>query len=706
MKEIKKDIIWRVYLIYLFVLLFGFLVIGKIVYIQFIEGDEWRTKAKEETIKYINIEAIRGDICSSDGSLLASSIPIYDVHLDLASTALTKEVFNKNVDSLAYCMSNLFNDKSKNAYKAEMITARKLKMRYFLLKRNILYEEMNKMKTFPLLRLGRYSGGLIIIQKTRRKMPFKNLAARTIGFERENFYVGLEGAYTKKLSGISGKRLMQKIAGNIWMPLTDENEIEPKNGNDVYTTIDINIQDVAESALRKQLIISEANHGCLVLMEVETGEIKAIVNLTKNNNGNFEETYNYAIGESSEPGSTFKLVSIVAALEDNLINVNDVVETGNGRIQWSDLTLTDTHVIGDGRITVKTAFEQSSNVGISKLIYKCYAKNPQKFIDRIYKMGINKPLGIEINGEGMPDIKNTKSKNWSAVSLPFMSIGYEVRLTPLQILTFYNAIANDGKMMKPMFVKFLKNMRKTIETYQPIVLNPAVCSINTVKIVKKLLEGVVENGTAKNINNAVYKIAGKTGTALVANTKYGYKNESKANYKASFVGYFPANKPKYSCIVVISNPNGNYYGSAVAAPVFKEVADKVYATRLEMPNQINNDSKLSPAPDVKYGYQKDLITIYSTLNYTSKNYDNAEWVSCTPQNLLVKFDKKQFSVNTVPDVTGMGLKDAIFLLEKTGLKVTVNGKGNVISQSILPGSKPIKGSVINLVLSINELAEK
>jgi len=498
MKEIKKDILWRVYLIYVFVLIFGFVVIGKILYIQFIEGDEWRTKAKEETIKYINIEAIRGDICSSDGSLLASSIPIYDVHLDLGSSTLTKEIFNKNIDSLAFCMANVFKDKSKNEYKAEIIAARKLKMRYFLLKRNILYEEMNKMKTFPLLKLGRYSGGFIVIQKTRREMPFKNLAARTIGFERENYYVGLEGAYTSKLSGISGKRLMQKIAGNIWMPLTDENEVEPKNGNDVYTTIDINLQDVAENALKKQLLKSEANHGCVVLMEVETGEIKAIVNLTKNNNGDYEETYNYAIGESSEPGSTFKLVSIVAALEDNLINVDDIVETGNGSVQWSDLTLKDTHVIGNGSISVKTAFEQSSNVGISKLIYKCYSRNPQKFIDRIYKMGLNKPLGIEINGEGKPDIKNTKSKNWSAVSLPFMSIGYEVRLTPLQILTFYNAIANDGKMMKPMFVKALKNMGKIIENYQPIVLNPKVCSINTINIVKKLLEGVVENGTAKN----------------------------------------------------------------------------------------------------------------------------------------------------------------------------------------------------------------
>ncbi len=703
MKEVKKDILWRVYLIYLFVLIFGFVVIGRIFYIQFIEGNEWRNKAKEETIKYINIEAIRGDICSSDGSLLASSIPIYEVHLDLASSAITKEVFNKNVDSLAQSLSNHFKDKSKAEYKAELVNARKLKMRYYLLKRNILYEDLKKLKTFPLLRLGRYSGGFIVIQKTKRELPFKNLAARTIGFERESYYVGLEGAYTTKLAGVSGKRLMQKIANGIWMPLTDDNEIEPKNGNDVYTTLDINIQDVAENALRKQLVKSEADHGSAILMEVETGEIKAIVNLTKNGNGDYEEKYNYAIGESLEPGSTFKLVSVVAALEDNLANINDIVETGNGSYQWGDIPMYDSHVIGNGSITIKTAFEQSSNIGISKLIYRCYARNPQKFIDRIYSMGLNKLLGIEINGEGKPEIKSTKSKEWSSVSLPFMSIGYEVRLTPLQILTFYNAIANNGKMMKPMFVKTLRSMGKIVETFNPVVLNPKICSKSTIDKVKLLLEGVVENGTAKNINNSVYKIAGKTGTAKENKNSI---NNDKAKYRASFVGFFPADNPKFSCIVVINNPNGEYYGSAVAAPVFKEIADKVYATRLEMPNKIIDTSKLCPLPFVKSGYQKDLIKIYSTINYSTINNDNAEWVICSSKNTSVKFDKKHFNMNSVPDVVGLGVKDAIYLLEKTGLKVKVVGKGIVTSQSLTSGSKVVKGNEITIMLSIKEIAEK
>jgi cell division protein FtsI (penicillin-binding protein 3) len=623
MKDIKKDIVWRITLTYVLVLLFGFVVIGRIVYIQFFEGEKWRKKAKEETLKYINIDAIRGDICSSDGSLLASSIPIYEIRLDLGSKSITKDVFNKSVDSLAYCLAELFKDKSKSEYKEELVTARKIKERYYLLKRNISYACLKQMKSFPLLKLGRYGGGFIVIPKTSREMPFKNLAARTIGFEREDYFVGLEGAYTTTLSGITGKRLMQKIAGDIWMPVTDENEIEPKNGSDVYTTIDINIQDVAENALKKQLLKSEADHGCAILMEVETGEIKAIVNLTKNSKGDYNETYNYAIGESLEPGSTFKLVSVIAALEDNLTDINDIVETGNGFYQWGDIPMYDSHVIGNGFNTVKTCFEQSSNIGISKIIYKCYSKNPQKFIDRMCSMGLNKPLGIEINGEGKPDIKNTKSKNWSSVSLPFMSIGYEVRLTPLQILTFYNAVANNGKMMKPMFVKTLRSLGKIVKTYEPVVLNPKICSKKTIEKVTKLLIGVVENGTAKNINNAVYQIAGKTGTAKEIFKKNAENNE-KAKYRASFVGFFPAHNPKYSCIVVINNPNGEYYGSAVAAPVFKEIADKVYATRLEMPNQITDTSKLSPAPVIKYGYMKDLVKIYKTLNYKTKSIDNVQ----------------------------------------------------------------------------------
>jgi cell division protein FtsI (penicillin-binding protein 3) len=702
MKDIKKDIVWRITLTYVLVLLFGFVVIGRIVYIQFFEGEKWRKKAKEETLKYINIDAIRGDICSSDGSLLASSIPIYEIRLDLGSKSITKDVFNKSVDSLAYCLAELFKDKSKSEYKEELVTARKIKERYYLLKRNISYACLKQMKSFPLLKLGRYGGGFIVIPKTSREMPFKNLAARTIGFEREDYFVGLEGAYTTTLSGITGKRLMQKIAGDIWMPVTDENEIEPKNGSDVYTTIDINIQDVAENALKKQLLKSEADHGCAILMEVETGEIKAIVNLTKNSKGDYNETYNYAIGESLEPGSTFKLVSVIAALEDNLTDINDIVETGNGFYQWGDIPMYDSHVIGNGFNTVKTCFEQSSNIGISKIIYKCYSKNPQKFIDRMCSMGLNKPLGIEINGEGKPDIKNTKSKNWSSVSLPFMSIGYEVRLTPLQILTFYNAVANNGKMMKPMFVKTLRSLGKIVKTYEPVVLNPKICSKKTIEKVTKLLIGVVENGTAKNINNAVYQIAGKTGTAKEIFKKNAENNE-KAKYRASFVGFFPAHNPKYSCIVVINNPNGEYYGSAVAAPVFKEIADKVYATRLEMPNQITDTSKLSPAPVIKYGYMKDLVKIYKTLNYKTKSIDNVEWVNCSQSNTIVKLEKKIFNPNLIPDVTGIGAKDAVFLLEKTGMKVNVVGKGKVISQSVTPGTKVIKGNEITLILSRKEI---
>jgi|AntAceMinimDraft_17_1070374.scaffolds.fasta_scaffold02477_3 cell division protein FtsI (penicillin-binding protein 3) len=698
MKDIKKDILWRIYLIYLCVLIFAFVIIGKVVKIQFVEGEQWLNKSKNSTLRYSDIKANRGNIYSDDGNLLATSLPFFDVRIDLISN-IKEKVFNKQIDSLSYCLSMLFKDKTKSQYKNILINARKQGNKYFLVKRKITYDELKKMRSFPILKFGRYRGGMIVIKKDKRKKPFEMLASRTIGYDRPGYHVGLEGAYRKILKGVNGKRLERKISGGVWIPVNDENQIESKNGKDIFTTININIQDIAENALLLQLKKYDADHGTVVLMEVKTGYIKAIANIGKNNKGEYHELYNYAIGEKTDPGSTFKLASLMAAIEDGYVNLTDSVETGNGIYYFYDHKMEDDKYGGYGKITVKKAFEVSSNIGISKIITKYYYGKEQKFVDALCRMGINKKTGTEINGEELPLIKPISK--WSGVTLPQMSIGYEIRLTPLQILTFYNAVANDGEMVKPRFVESVQYHGKTIKSYYTQVINPSICSKKTIEKVKKMLEGVVQKGTAKNIKNDNFKIAGKTGTVQILNKKYGYKYKHNKIYQASFVGYFPADNPEYSCIVVINNPTQNgYYGSIVAAPVFKKIAEKVYATLCTHKQPVNNTDKISTSI-TKVGNNNDFNVIYKTLGLSPDIPDiNSEWIieKNDPFN-KTKFYKKNIDYNLVPDLRGMKLKDAVYILENQGLFVEINGKGTVRRQSIKYGTKIIKNEKIVLYLS-------
>ncbi|MCF8296384.1 MAG: transpeptidase family protein [Saprospiraceae bacterium] len=699
MKKVKKDILWRVYLVYFFMLAFGIAIISRVMFIQFAEGDIWKEKALKETVKEFDIKAIRGTIYASDGSVLATSVPIFDIRMDVASPLIPDSVFNRDIDSLSIYLANMFGDRHWRTYKSNLKSARRNGNRYHLVKRNVQYEQLKKLRKFPIYRRGNNRGGLIAIIKDRREMPFKLLAQRTIGFWRKGYNVGLEGAYSKELQGVNGKKLMQKTARGSWKPLNDESLVEPEHGKDIISTIDINIQDVAESALKRQLIRHGADHGCAILMEVQTGAIKAIANLKLDtSSGNYYETYNYAVGASSEPGSTFKLASLLVALEDGKFDLDDTVNTGDGTTMYYDRKMEDSHKGGYGKVNVQRAFEVSSNVGVSKLIYKAYSKNPQEFIDGLSRLGINKPLGIEIKGEGQPKIKSPKDKKeWSGVTLPWMSIGYELAITPLQTLALYNAVANDGKMIKPMFVTQIKQTGKTLKTFEPIVLNEAICSPATIKKAKIMLEGVVERGTATNLKNPIYKIAGKTGTAQIAAGSGGY---NKTNYKASFVGYFPADKPKYSCIVVINNPtSGIYYGGSVAGPVFKEIADKVYATELEIQENHDTISNESSVPLVRTGYQDELLKIYSTIDFeTSRSNPTANWVKTSNDHDLVKLQTKRIKYGFVPDVIGMSAKDAVFLLEDLGLNVKMIGKGKVKKQSIVPGTRIIAGTSIIIEL--------
>ena len=698
----KKDIMLRVYLVYAFICLFGLAIIIQIFRLQFIEGDYWKERAENLTTDFKNIEAARGNIYAADGSLLATSMPIYEVRMDMKTDALTDEIFNKNVDSLAFHLSLLFRDKSALQYKRDLRDARNDNNRYYLIKRNVSFNDVKKVKQFPLYRLGRYKGGLILVQKNRREKPFRYLAERTIGYKTDEISVGIEGAYHDNLKGVSGKRLMQRISGGVWKPVNDDNEIDPKDGNDIITTIDINIQDVAENALMTQLEKHNASKGCVIVMEVATGEIKAIANLAKNASGNYVENYNYAIGSSTEPGSTFKLASMMAAIEDGYIELTDSIDTEGGAKRFADRIMRDSKEGGYGKITVQRAFEVSSNVAISKLIHQYYSKNPQHFVDKLKSFGLDQPLGLQIKGEALPMIKNTTDKSWSRVSLPWMSIGYESSMTPLQVLAFYNAVANNGKRVRPMLVKEIKHNGKTIEKFKPEIKEIPICKPQTIDKLKVMLEGVVENGTATNLKNTYFKTAGKTGTAQIADDNRGYK-QGKISYQASFAGYFPADNPLYSCIVIVYSPsNSVYYGNVVAGPIFREISDKIYSTRLDMHKDLSQMPMLADVgvPTPKAGYKKEIKTVFGTMGYNPKIVnEETDWVSYQKDDTSVTIVSRPVNTGVIPNVTGMGLKDAMFLLENTGLRVKPVGRGTVKRQSIQPGARVRKGDLIVIELT-------
>jgi cell division protein FtsI (penicillin-binding protein 3) len=514
----KKDILSRIYLVFIALCLFAIAILYRIVVIQFVQGDEWRMKAEAFTTKVHEIEAVRGNIFDVNGSLLATSLPYYEVGIDINAPSIDDKLFREKKDSLALSLANLFKDKSKHDYLKILNTARNKKDRYVLLKRNVPYKDLQTLKTFPILRKGS-KGGLVTLQTNKRERPFQMLAARTIGLARPGIKpVGLEGAYDSVLKGYSGRRLMQKIAGDVWRPINDENEVEPRDGSDLYTTIDINIQDVAEHALLKALVRNKASHGCAILMEVKTGAIKAIANLSRDgkDSASYSETLNYAIGYPSEPGSTFKLASLLAVIDDYNVNLDEKVQVGNGKVNYFNITVSDAHPPETPELTVQRIFETSSNVGVSKLITKYYSKNPQQFVDKLNLFGLNKPLGIAIPGEGKPLIKQVKDKDWSGVTLPQMSYGYESLITPLQTLTLYNAVANNGKMVKPYFVKEIRKNGNVVKQFQPEIIKEQIVSEETVKKARQMLEGVVSNGTGKGLNISAFKVGGKTGTAQIA----------------------------------------------------------------------------------------------------------------------------------------------------------------------------------------------
>jgi len=663
-----KSILTRLYVVAGFLFLFAGVVLFKLVSIQMVHGDKYRDLALKRTEKMFTIAPNRGNLYSDDGSLLATSVSRYTIRFD--AVTVSDEDFKEHIKSLSNALAKL-TGKTSSYYQQILRKAKANKNRYTLLARNLDYSDYIAVKDFPLLNKGPYKGGLIVEQKTVREHPLGKIAERSVGYERkdENGYytrVGLEGAFGQYLRGVEGKRLKQKIAKGQWKPIGMDNIIEPKDGYDVISTIDINIQDIAHHALLKQLEHYKADHGTVIVMETKTGEVKAIANLGMTKAGKYYERLNYAIGESHEPGSTFKLMNIVAALEDKVIDTSSVVDTEKGYWRIYNHRVKDTKHGGYGKLSISKAFEVSSNVAFAKTIHNGYKENPEKYVDRLRSMNLHNQLGLPIKGEGVPVIRYPNEKGWSGLSLAQMAYGYEVSMTPLQVLTFYNAIANDGEMVKPRMIKEVKEWNRSVLKFEKEVINPSICSKETAAKVQQLLKNVVEkkHGTGHRLYSPNFSMAGKTGTAQ---KNYVSKDPDKLRYISTFAGYFPAENPKYSCIVVIHEPDKSvgYYGADVSGPVFKSVAQKVYATN----------------PMV------DEVDMFNTENQKLEN---------SYQKYYAEAQKKY---NKVPNVKGMSGMDAISILENLGIKVEVHGNGTVKKQSIRHGTDINKVDEIVLDLS-------
>ncbi|WP_426486295.1 penicillin-binding protein [Flavobacterium sp. 2] len=664
-----KHISYRIYLVAVFIFVMAIAIVVKLTNIQWVDGDHYRQLAKQRTVRNFIIPANKGNIYSADGSLLATSIPNYEIRFD--AKAPKTETFEKHVKALSDSLATVL-DRPAGYYEQELRRARANKNRYYLIARKLSYTEYVKIKGFPLFNLGAFKGGIIVEQETVRKHPIGQIAERTIGYDRIDPATGIEvgkgieWAFKSYLNGKDGKILKQKIAKGQWKPIRDVNEVDPIDGYDVISTIDVFIQDIAHHALLKQLQDYEADHGCVVVMETETGHVKAISNLGRGEDGSYTETTNYAVAESHEPGSTFKLVDLMAILEDKVADTSTVYDSHNGIVKYYGRSVRDSHNGGYGKVSLARGFELSSNTVMVQAVYDNYKSNPSKFVDHIRNFGLDKPLGLHFKGEGRPIIPHPGGKSWSGISLPWMAFGYSVSVTPMQTLAFYNSVANNGVMVRPQFVSEIKEWNKTIKKFDVEVINPKVCSQETIKKLKAVLQNVVKKGTGSKLYSKDFSMAGKTGTAQM---NYGGKEGKSALYYASsFVGYFPADHPKYSCIVVVHKPNtakNNYYGADVAGPVFKRIAQKIF-TDAPSTNKIKQlDSKI-PKQEISYA----------------------------------KFEKESNTkTNVIPNLKGMPGMDAIALLENLGLKVKVNGVGKVKNQSIQAGQNISKNAIIVLELS-------
>lgn len=706
--ETKKDILWRSYLVYLLMIALGICILVKAFYIQTAEGSYWKSLSDRLHLQYREMDAERGSIYSEDGRMLSSSIPFFDIYLDFGIDGIQEKNgarFKKKVDSLSIELSRILGEGSPADYKRELVGVFNRQDHYHLLHRNIDFNQYQQLKSVSFIKENKNKNGFIFVEKEKRIAPFGLLANRTIGLSREyrnaagkliSSNVGLEKTYDSLLKGVTGKRLVRRIAGGAFVPV-EGYEIEPQNGKDIITTLDINIQDIAEQNLLKVLNENECEYGTCIVMEVKTGKIKAIANLGRNGDGSYTEKYNYAIIRS-EPGSTFKLMTMLAALEDQYISLSSRVNLEDGKWSFSGRTVKDSEPHEQSDVTYQQAFELSSNVGMAKLVVNYYNKNPQKFIQHLERLHLNQPSGIGLFGESRSYIPNPSDKYWSNVTLPWMSFGYNVSISPLQTLMVYNAVANGGKMMKPYLVNAIMKDGQILKQFSPVMLEGSICSEKTLAQLRQCLEGVVNNGTAKALKTPYYSIAGKTGTAKVANGNKGYDDNI---YQSSFAGYFPSNDPKYSCIVVIKNkPQAKkIYGAQVAGPVFRSIADKLMTVDPELYASYKHVTYSDSSKATWKGSAEDFNVIGRAVQLKySDSSKSGKWKSVAAGNQAYVSREQPVQKNLMPDLSGFGLKDALSLLEKQQLQVIATGKGKVTAQSILPGIAIQRGQTIYLTL--------
>lgn len=702
--EIKKDILWRAYLSFLGVVLLSFCVLGRAFYIQNVQGDHWRSLSDSMHQRYVELDAERGTIYSEDGQMLSTSIPYYDVYMDFGADGLREKNgkrFKENIDSFAIAVAGLFGDKTVSSYKKELHAAYNKNNRYFLLHKGLSFEQYKKFRGFPLVRLGRNKSGVIAEERSKRLNPFGLLARRTIGLARENAQnVGLERTYDSVLQGQKGKQLVRFIAGGAPIPI-EGYQIEPENGRDVYTTLDIHMQDMVESALMKMMVQSSSQHGTCIVMETETGKIKAIANLGRTKDGSYSETLNYAL-QTTEPGSTIKLATLLAVLDHGSSKIDDLVEVGSAGHQYVGVRpVTDAERSPKPMLTVRECFAHSSNVGMAKLAYQAFADKPDVYKSYLQKFHLDKRSGIDLIGEDAPVLPKIKRNKEGLHAMLTASFGYAIEVSPLHTLMLYNAVANDGKMMKPYLVNVVKNAGITEREYKPVVLSESIVKPEIIKAAKSSMEAVVTEGTAKLVfKDYPVMVAGKTGTAHVSDGSLRYGG---GVYQASFVGYFPADKPQYTCIVVIKTaPHAAlHYGGQLAAPVFKEIVTGIYSQYIK--GAQNNPVHVIPdsADYIYAGAKENVHQVLQTLNvsYEDSSDKSAALTEVHSYNYKPVTKGIVESKAVMPDVRYMTLRDALYILESRKVKVVVKGKGKVMVQDVLPGTPITKNTTVTILLN-------
>lgn len=695
--KVKRAILRRIYISYFFFALFAVLIFLRIIHIQTVKGGELRKQALNLTTKFETIHAERGNVYSEDGKLLATSLPSFEIRMDMKADGLTKEVFDAGIDSLSFQLGKMFPSRNAGSWKTKLQTAFNKKSRYVLIQNKVSYPQLLEMQTWPIFKRGQFKGGFIAKGSNRRKNPYGLLAHRTIGYVRDNSKsVGLESYFDEYVAGVDGKQLMQRISGKTYIPINDKEEIEARHGMDLNTTLDVQIQDIATSALASGIKEHQAHHGSVVVMEVKTGKIKAIANLVRKSDNSVWEDYNYAVGEGTEPGSTFKLASALVLLEDGYVRAEDSVNLHGGIYRFYDRDMRDAHTHGKNKVSFSEAFHMSSNVGISKLLDKSYRSKPKKFISHLEDLGLTSKTGITIKGESEPYVLRPGTNEWSGVSLPWLSIGYGIQLTPLQILQFYNAVANDGRMMRPYLVNSVSEFGKEVKEFEPEVMNKSIASEKTIKTLQSLLKGVFEEGTAKALRSSSLALAGKTGTAQISDATRGYVKR----HQASFVGYFPADEPKYSVVVVVNKPSaGSYYGSSVAGPIFKEIAEKVYAGRMEQSSDLLIDSLVAHKNlSLGLAYSEELEVLFDFFDLEHSAAETDLWAKPQVQGEQWVLEPHDIESGKMPGLVGLGLRDALYILENMGLKVQTQGRGKIYKQSIPKGQAIRKGQSVQINL--------